>query len=112
MNGRTLLEQRAQDVSYAQVAREISAATGESVSRSTISLVVRGCYDANPERIYALAAHAYGRVLCPFLLEALALSDCADFQTQPMPEDKRAVRHWRACQICEHKRQPIEEPPC
>ena len=87
------------------VARTSRNAVAEEigVSRTTISLVLAEKYPAKTDKIAALVIDTYGKVNCPALGEEITLSQCKKHhESAPPTSSPRAMRHWRACQTCEH----------
>ena len=95
--GKELLEKAAEAKSCQQIADELG------VSRSAVSLVLRGKYPGRPEKIYRRAEEVYGMLECPFLRKPITFLQCHDYHTREMPEDRAGVRHWRACKSCDLK---------
>ncbi len=76
------------------------------VGRPTISLVLAGKYPARTDRIAQRVINVYGRVQCPFLGEEITGAQCRDYHTRAAPTSSPfAMRHWRACQSCPHRRE-------
>ncbi|MDR2220986.1 MAG: LacI family transcriptional regulator [Methylobacillus sp.] len=89
----------------AKVSEEITKATGKKISRSAISLVVNGKYPAKTNKIALMVINTYGRVRCPFLGDEITLAECSQHHNASTPiSSPRAMRHWRACQGCEHRK--------
>jgi hypothetical protein len=80
-------------------------------SRTTISLVVSGDYDASTDKIAdAVRRNFSNQVECPHLNCVITLEACKDCQSRKIPQSNaRALRHWRACQTCIHKISDEEE---
>lgn len=96
----TLLKEAVERSSKAAVALELG------VSRTTISLVVDGKYPASPDKIAERVLNTYGRVVCPFLGNEITLAECKKHHEAAVPTSSpRAMKHWRACQGCEHNTQ-------
>jgi transcriptional regulator with XRE-family HTH domain len=87
--------------SKAEVARRLG------VSRATVSLVANGKYPASTEPFATRVLSVYGVVECPHLGEEIAFSKCREYHTREAPTSSPyAMRHWRACQSCPHRRKP------
>lgn len=100
-----LLRAAAATTSKQAVANELSALTGKKIGRSAISLILSGKYPAKTERIETLVLTRYARVLCPHLAEEIAYAECRAHHTAEAPTSSPfAMRHWRACQTCLHRR--------
>lgn len=92
-----LLKQAVDATSKNAVAQQLG------VSRTTISLVVDGKYPAKTDKIAALVLDTFGRVTCPHLCEEITLANCRKHhEAAPPTSSPRAMRHWRACQGCQH----------
>ena len=73
------------------------------VSRTAISLVMSGKYPASTDKIAARVIETYGRVICPHLVAEITLAQCKRHHTSQAPTSSpRAMKHWRACQSCQH----------
>jgi len=71
------------------------------VSRTAISLVMRGKYPASTDKIEALVMDTYSRVDCPHLGESIPITECKRHCSENAPTSSpRAMRLWRACQAC------------
>lgn len=76
-------------------------------ARPTVSLVLKGDYNGSTDRIAAKVVEVFSdNVQCPHLKAPLTVAACHQFSTTPMPQSSAtALRHWRACQCCEHAAQ-------
>ena len=80
------------------------------VSRTAISLVLSGNYPSKTDRIAVRVMEAFGKVECPFLKAEISNGECRGHSNAAIPTSSpRALRHWRACQSCQHK---SEETKC
>lgn len=87
--------------SLAEVARRLQ------VSRTAASLVYNNKYPASTERFATRVLTVYGRVACPHLETEIPFSKCREYHTREAPTSSPfAMRHWRACQGCPHRRKP------
>ena len=94
-----LLRAKVAETSMGVVADEIE------VSRTTVSLVLAGKYPAKLDKIETRVIARYARIACPFLEREISGAECRDFHTRETPTSSPfAVRHWRACQGCQHRR--------
>lgn len=74
------------------------------VSRTTLSLYISEKYPSPVEGIEAAIVERYNRIACPHLVRELRVPECRAFATRACPTSSvREVRHWKACQACEHK---------
>lgn len=74
------------------------------VSRTTVSLVLRGKYPASTRKLALRVIECYGRLLCPHLDEPISHQACREYATRAAPTSSpREMRHWRACQGCPHR---------
>lgn len=100
-----LLQKAVERSNHSQVAREIQAATGRPISRSTVSLVCANKYPARTDKIAEMVLSTYGKVQCPFLDSEITLTECRQHHESAAPTSSpRAMRHWRVCQGCQHKK--------
>ena len=100
-----LLRQAAAATSKQAVATELSQLSKKKIGRSAISLILNGKYPAKTERIETLVLTRYAQVQCPHLCEQISYADCRGYHTREVPTSNPfAVRHWRACQACPHRR--------
>lgn len=73
-------------------------------SRGAVTDVLSGKYAANPSNVARAVLDYYDRFTCPHLGAAISPGACAVYATRACPTTSpREVRHWRACQTCEHK---------
>lgn len=93
---RDILAQAVGASSCAQVARCLG------VSRTAVSLLLSGKYPGSPERMAARIVERYGRVTCPYLDREVAPAECERYSGEMPTASPDALRHWRACQGCEH----------
>lgn len=71
------------------------------VSRTAISLVMRGKYGANTKHIEAKVLEVFGRIQCPHLETEITQAECQSNRRGPAPTSSaREMKHWRACQSC------------
>lgn len=74
------------------------------ISRTAVSLVLSGKYQAKTDRIAARVVDIYARVDCPALGEAIPHGACGAHALRAAPiNNPREMRHWRQCQACQHK---------
>lgn len=74
------------------------------VSRTSISLVMSDKYPSSTDRIAARVIDIYGKVDCPYLQTHIRLGECREYSAAAIPTSSpRALRHWRACQKCQHR---------
>ena len=79
-------------------------ATRLGLSRSAISQVLSGTYPADPAKVAARVLDYYDRFTCPHLGTEISPGACAENANRQCPTTSpREVRHWRACQACDHK---------
>lgn len=94
-------EQRLERLRQAVSLSSITAiATRIGVSRSALSLVLSGQYQASPERILNRFDAMLDGVQCPHLRLTLARERCVEYATKPRPSAPLGLQHWRACQRC------------
>jgi hypothetical protein len=94
-----ILKSRVEASSMGIVADELE------LSRTTISLVVNGKYPASTDKIATKVIARYSTIACPFLEREITGAECRDFHTREAPTSSPfAMRHWRACQGCSHRR--------
>lgn len=82
------------------------AAVGRKLdySRTTISLVLDGKYNGSTVHIEKKVMDVFGKVTCPHLGYDITRADCISYcATQAPIQNPSRMRHWRACQSCEHK---------
>jgi len=100
-----LLRDAAKATSKQAVADELSRLGKKKIGRTAISLILNGKYPAKTERIETLVLTRYARVQCPHLNENIPFAQCRDHHTKDAPTHSPfAMRHWRACQECQHRR--------
>jgi hypothetical protein len=74
------------------------------VSRTAISLVLAGKYPAKTDKIAAKVLDMYARITCPHTGVEISHAECRTLSTSAVPTSSpQAMRHWRACQSCQHK---------
>lgn len=74
-------------------------------NRSTLSLALNGKYPGSTDKFSAKVIEALGRIVCPHLGEEISRQDCRAHHTRAAPTSSPfAMRHWRACQGCPHRR--------
>lgn len=83
------------------------------ISRTTVSLVVRGKYPADTKRIAAIVLSALDRWHCPYLNTDITAEDCAAARSGPTPShDPMRLAHRRMCRTCNHNTQnETNRPP-
>lgn len=97
-----LRTERARGKSIAEIAREIG------MKRTSLSLLINGKYPASLEKVTAkFEATVFMRyraqVACPHLGRGIGAAECALYASAPMTMSSPSkLRHWRACQRCEH----------
>lgn len=91
-----ILAQAVSTSSRAQVARDLG------VSRTAVSLILAGKYPGQTNRMAARIMDRYGRVACPYLEREVTPAECARYGREIPTASPDALRHWRACQGCEH----------
>lgn len=75
------------------------------VSTTSVSLLLSGKYGASTAKMAALIVAVLGRVPCPYLQEEISGAQCIEFHGRAAPTSSPyAMRHWRACQTCPHRR--------
>ena len=75
------------------------------LSRTAISLVLNGKYPAKTDKIELKVMTRYARVQCPHLAQEITFADCRGYHAREAPTSSPfAMRHWRACQGCQHRR--------
>lgn len=98
------------DLLRAEVEKTSRKAVAErlGVSRTAISLVMSDKYGASTDNIAALVMETLGVTACPYLDKDITPRECQEHAGRAIPTSSpRAVRHWRACQTCQHKPQEI-----
>lgn len=94
-----LLKKRVDESSMGKVAEELQC------SRTAVSLVLAGKYPASTEKFATRVIARYARIPCPFLEREISGAECREFHTRETPTSSPfAMRHWRACQGCQHRR--------
>lgn len=94
---RDLLTEAVKNTSRQAVADDLQ------VSRTTISLVMADKYPAKTDKIEERVLSIYGRVQCPHLDYEITLAECRNFHQSDVPTSSpRVMKHWRACQGCQH----------
>lgn len=84
--------------SYAKIARRIGYA------RPSLSLALSGNYTGNTKTIADAYVSYRAQVLCPYATETVSRQYCRDHALADAPtHNPAALRHWRACQGCEHR---------
>jgi hypothetical protein len=85
------------------VAAEMTAA-GQPISRTGVSLVVRGKYPtANTRPVEVKVMTVYGHIVCPFLERQISYAECREHHEADAPTSSQfEMRFWRACQGCRH----------
>lgn len=74
------------------------------ISRTAVSLVASGKYPARTDKIADKVLAVYDRLDCSHTGEAVTRLDCRAAALRPAPTSSpRDMRHWRACQGCQHK---------
>lgn len=98
--GYQLMLARVEQSNRRQVAQKLG------VSRTAVSLILSGKYDADPARILALAVARYGQIDCPHLAKAISPAECHAFARADAPtHNPMKMRHWNACQRCPRRRE-------
>lgn len=105
-----LRAERARGKRIADIAREVG------IPRPSLSMLINGTYPASLEKVTAKFSAAVLRqyrekLVCPYLGEKIEPEECAEFAALPMTmSSPLKLRHWRACQICEHNPDRKENP--
>lgn len=97
----------------AQVAAHGLRPTAASLgySRTTLSLVLNGKYDADTRRLEERVLAVFGTIPCPFEARDLDAHDCSAWCRRIVPTSSAwALRHWAACQTCPHNVTEKENP--
>lgn len=95
---KTLLSEAVAATSCATVAREIG------MSRTAVSLALRGKYPGGTERMARRVVDRYDGVCCPLGEHPITRTACAVRQTEPMPTScPAALEQWITCKRCEHR---------
>ncbi|WP_199508597.1 MULTISPECIES: hypothetical protein [unclassified Psychrobacter] len=91
-------EKKKKDISYAEIARRLGYA------RPSLSLALSGNYTGSTDKIAAAYVSYRTQVVCPYLGETVSRGYCVEHALSAAPtHNPAALRHWRACQGCEHK---------
>lgn len=94
----TILKQAVEKSTITAVADKLD------VSRTSISLVLAGKYPAKTDKIAAKVLDMYARITCPHTGVEISHAECRTLSTSAVPTSSpQAMRHWRACQSCQHK---------
>lgn len=74
------------------------------ISRSAVSMLLSGTYPGGTDRMAELILSQLDTVVCPHTGETLSRPACAEIAGRPVPTSSPdALRHWRACQRCDHR---------
>lgn len=74
------------------------------VSRTMVSLVVKGTYHGRMDKFERLVLDALDGFACPHLGSRVTANACRGYALREAPTSSaREARHWRACQACPHK---------
>ena len=80
-------------------------------SRTTLSLVLNGKYNADTRRIEERVLAVFGTVSCPFEDRDLEAAACSAWCRRIVPTSSAwALRHWAACRTCPYNPTPKENP--
>lgn len=91
-------EKQKAGISYAEIARRIKYA------RPSLSLALSGNYTGDTKTISEAYVTYRKQVLCPYAAVTVSRQYCRDHALADAPtHNPAALRHWRACQGCEHK---------
>lgn len=91
-------EKQKYKISYAEIARRIGYA------RPSLSLALSGNYTGDTKTIGEVYVQYRKQVLCPYIAETVRRQYCRDHALCNAPtHNPSSLRHWRACQGCEHK---------
>lgn len=105
-----LRAEQARGRSIAAIARELG------MPRPSLSLLINGKYPAGLDRVTARYGPAVllryrAKVACPHLGRGMERAECARHAAAPMTMSSPSkLRHWRACQRCEHNPKRKENP--
>lgn len=103
MNWIDLLKAAVEKRGQSSVSKELD------LSRTTISLVLKGTYNAGTTRIEKKVLSVYGKTICPFLQRILDAPDCRWYRERPIPMNHhQEIEHWRACQKCDAQIYPSD----
>lgn len=94
----TLLRNAQHGRSIAQIARELG------VSRTSVSLLLAGKYPGKTDKMAERIIKTFLRTECPYLGREISADECADHSGRMPTSSPTALRHWRACQECSHRR--------
>lgn len=85
-------------ISYAEIARRIDYA------RPSLSLALSGNYTGDTKTLANAYVQYRKQVACPYAGNTVSRQYCRDHALGSAPTHNPAsLRHWRACQNCEHK---------
>jgi hypothetical protein len=85
-------------ISYAEIARRIKYA------RPSLSLALSGNYTGDTKTISDAYVTYRRQVICPYVTETVSRQYCHYHALADAPtHNPAALRHWRACQGCEHR---------
>lgn len=85
-------------ISYAEIARRID------YKRPSLSLALSGNYTGSTDTIGAAYVSYRKQVLCPYTATTVSRQYCVKHALGAAPtHNPSSLRHWRACQNCEHK---------
>ncbi|WP_201594845.1 hypothetical protein [Psychrobacter fulvigenes] len=91
-------EKQKRGISYAEIARRIGYA------RPSLSLALSGGYTGNTDTIGTAYVNYRKQVLCPYTQTTVSRQTCTRHALGAAPtHNPAALRHWRACQGCEHR---------
>ncbi len=97
------LAQKAAGKTFTAIGKEID------MSRSTVSLWMRGKYDCGTEAVEALVLNAYDRRICPADGDEKKPEQCRRIALRPRPHGfPDAESLWICCQSCPHKPNEIK----
>lgn len=72
------------------------------LSRSTVSQVLSGKYNADTRKVAERVLSIFGRVACPYLDEEISMETCRKYRERDVPMNHPSeLRHWRVCYTCE-----------
>lgn len=81
------------------------------VSRTTVSLIVRGKYIASNEHVAKKVMAVFAKLHCPHLGVDISHSQCREHSNREAPTTSpRQMKFWRACQSCAHNQNEINRP--
>lgn len=73
------------------------------VSRTQVSLIANGKYNADTRHFEKKFMAVYSRLHCPHLGEDITHETCRNNHNRAAPtSNPREMKHWRACQTCQH----------